>query len=79
MAIIDDYDDYANGLDPENNNSYEELSADDFALIISPIGELKTIILPEELPNETPRKLKELLEFLGVFDMSLIGGKTTFH
>lgn len=79
MAIIDDYDEFADGFDPEENHTHEELAAEDYALIIGPDGKLKSIILPEHLPQETPSKLKEVLELLGVFDMALIGGKTTFH
>jgi hypothetical protein len=45
-----------------------EIEDDDYGIILSPTGELKSVFLPENLPFELPEKLAKIFEILGYTD-----------
>jgi hypothetical protein len=45
-----------------------EIEDDDYGIILSPTGELKSVFLPENLPFELPEKLARIFEILGYTD-----------
>lgn len=63
---IDDYDD----------DDYEDIDPTDFAFVISSDGELKSLMMPEDLMNEPPKEIVEILKIFGIKDIHLIEPKT---
>jgi len=45
-----------------------EIEDNDYGIILSPTGELKSVFLPENLPFELPEKLARIFEILGYTD-----------
>ena len=45
-----------------------EIEDDDYGIILSPTGELKSVFLPENLPFELPEKIARIFEILGYTD-----------
>ena len=52
----------------EDGLSDTEIEDDDYGIILSPTGELKSVFLPENLPFELPEKLARIFEILGYTD-----------
>jgi hypothetical protein len=47
-----------------------EISEDDYGFILSPDGELKSMMLPENMPFDVPEKLAKIFEILGYTESS---------
>jgi hypothetical protein len=45
-----------------------EIEEDDYGIILSANGELKSIFLPDDMPFELPEKLAKIFEILGYAD-----------
>ena len=45
-----------------------EIEDDDYGIILSPTGELKSVFLPDDMPFELPEKLARIFEILGYTD-----------
>lgn len=68
----------------ETNNEYldwdddedEEFSKDDFGFIISPDGELKSVMFPDKLMDDPPAEILEILKIFGIKDFNEIGNNT---
>lgn len=68
---------------PENIEETEEVDegVDDFeegdyGFIIGPDGELKSIMLPEDLFEDPPSEIKKILKIFGIFDVYAMSNKT---
>ena len=68
-AIDQEYDDYYD----------EEITDDDFGIILGPNGELKSVFLPTDETAEIPETFYAILEIFGISDVSEIEGKPTIH
>lgn len=65
----EEYDDYYD----------EEITDDDFGIILGPNGELKSVFLPTDENAEIPETFYAILEIFGINDVSEIEGKPTIH
>jgi hypothetical protein len=45
-----------------------DLGEEDYGFILGPDGELKSVLLPENMPFEVPEKLAKIFEILGYSD-----------
>jgi hypothetical protein len=62
------------------NEAYEgELGEEDYAFIVGPDGELKSVFTPEKPPFETPENVLKLLHIFGIHDTETIDGPPTLH
>jgi hypothetical protein len=68
---------------PENIEETEEVDegVDDFeegdyGFIIGPDGELKSIMLPEDLFEDPPDEIKKILKIFGIFDVYAMSNMT---
>lgn len=66
-------------LDFEEEVYEEEMSGEDYAFIIGPDGELKSVFLPDELPFNPPKNIAKILKVFGIADISDIDGTETLH
>lgn len=57
----------------------DTLGDDDYCLIVGPDGELKSIMVPDNVPFEVPEKVAQLLSVFGITDVSNIAGNSTLH
>lgn len=44
----------------------DDYDENDYGFIIGPDGELKTLMLPEDLMDDPPAKVKKILKILGI-------------
>lgn len=56
-----------------------ELGDDDYCFVIGPDGELKTVMLPDNLPFKTPKNIEKILKLYGISDVSNMSGIETLH
>lgn len=54
----------------------EEIDADDFGFIISPDGELKSLMYPENLMEDPPEEIKMILRIFGIDSIDDIDNRT---
>lgn len=57
----------------------ESIADEDYCFILDSAGNLKTIMLPDDVPFEMPENVIKLLSMLGVSDPDNISGQTTLH
>jgi len=50
----------------EEYDEDNEMERDDFAFVIGPDGDLKSMIIPEHLMNDPPEEVKMILEMFGI-------------
>lgn len=61
----------------ESFEEYEDdFNDDDYGFIIGPNGELKSIMLPEELMEDPPKEIKKILKIFGIKDIHSLEPKT---
>lgn len=58
------------------DDDFEEYDERDFGFIISPEGELKSIMFPENLMDDPPKEIKRILKIFGIKDLNDITPKT---
>jgi len=64
----------------EIDNQYEDdISDDDYVFVVGADGELKQVILPENVPFNAPKKINKILKIFGVHDVSNIDADATMH
>jgi len=63
-------------INEENDFSDEEFCDGDYGFIISPNGELKSMMFPEDLMEDPPKSIKKILKIFGITDINLITEKT---
>lgn len=56
-----------------------DIEDEDYAFILGPDGELKSIFLPETVPFKTPKKIARILKVFGISDIGQVGGDITLH
>ena len=57
----------------------DDISDDDYVFILGSDGELKQVILPENVPFNAPKKINRILKIFGVHDVSNIDSDATMH
>lgn len=57
----------------------DTLSDDDYCIIVSADGEIKTIMLPDNVPFELPENVSKMLAVFGITDSDNIAGTATLH
>lgn len=67
-----------------DNDEYDDADGDfsdeDYGFIISPTGELKTVMFPEDLMEEPPASIKKILKIFGIKDIHDLGDSdNTLH
>ena len=63
-------------INEEEDFSDEEFSEGDYGFIISPNGELKSMMLPEDLMEDPPKSIKKILKIFGIVDIHAITNST---
>lgn len=63
-------------INEEEDFSDEEFEEGDYGFIISPTGELKSMMLPEDLMEDPPKSIKKILKIFGITDIHLLSEKT---
>ena len=48
----------------------------DYGFIISPDGELKSMMFPETLMEDPPKAIRKILKIFGIKDIHTLGGQT---
>jgi hypothetical protein len=57
----------------------DDISDDDYVFILGSDGELKQVILPENVPFKAPKNVNKILKVFGVHDVSNIDLDATMH
>jgi hypothetical protein len=57
----------------------DTLADDDYCIIVGPDGELKSIMLPDDVPFELPENVTKMLAVFGITDADNIAGNATIH
>lgn len=63
-------------INEEEDFSDEEFEEGDYGFIIGPTGELKSMMLPEDLMEDPPKSIKKILKIFGITDIHLLSEKT---
>jgi hypothetical protein len=63
-------------INDEEDFSDEEFEEGDYGFIISPNGELKSMMFPEDLMEDPPKTIKKILKIFGITDINVITEKT---
>jgi hypothetical protein len=72
-------------INDEDNNDDEvefidaNIADEDYVFIIGPDGELKQILLPDDLPFELPEKVNQVLAIYNVTDVENLVISPTIH
>lgn len=53
-----------------------EFDPEDFGFIIGPDGKLKTLVIPDELFEDPPKEVLEILKILGIDDFYALDNQT---
>ena len=56
--------------------SLEILEEGDYEFVISASGELKSIVIPEELMEDPPKSVKRILKIFGITDIHVLNSST---
>ena len=57
----------------------DDISDDDYVFVLGSDGELKQVILPENVPFKAPKNVNKILKVFGVHDVSNIDLDATMH
>lgn len=63
-------------FEENTDEDFEEYDERDFGFIISPEGDLKSIMFPENLMEDPPKEIKKILKIFGIKDLHDIAPKT---
>lgn len=63
-------------INKDEDFSLEILEEGDYEFVISASGELKSILIPEELMDEPPKSVKRILKIFGISDIHLLNNST---
>ena len=63
-------------INNEEDFSNDDFEEGDYGFIIGPDGELKSMMLPEELMEDPPKSIRKILKIFGIKDIHLITEKT---
>jgi hypothetical protein len=63
--------------EPDNTEKFDlDDEDDDFGFIISSEGELKSMMIPEELMEDPPPQIKKILNIFGIKNIHTIDNRT---
>jgi len=63
--------------EPDNTEKFDlDDEDDDFGFIISSEGELKSMMIPEELMDDPPPQIKKILNIFGIKNIHTIDNRT---
>lgn len=65
--------------DLEMNVVDADIADEDYVFIIGPDGNLKQILLPDDIPFELPENINKMLEIFGINDVNSLAVSTTLH
>ncbi len=57
----------------------EDIADNDYVFVIGPDGDLKSVLLPDDVPFELPENIAKILEVYGITDVDDIEGNATLH
>jgi hypothetical protein len=60
----------------EDDESDEDFNENDYGFIIGPDGELKTLMIPEDLMDDPPTEVKKILRIFGIKNIHQIEPRT---
>jgi hypothetical protein len=63
----------------EDNDDYEEdgdIDEDDYVFVLSPEGELKSLMFPEYFMEDPPKEVQKILKILGIKNIHLMEPRT---
>jgi hypothetical protein len=60
----------------EFDEGVDDFEEGDYGFIIGPNGELKSIMLPEDLFEDPPDEIKKILKIFGIQDIYAMSNKT---
>lgn len=63
-------------LEESVDDEFEEYDERDFGFIISPEGDLKSIMFSENLMEDPPKEIKKILKIFGIKDLHDLAPKT---
>ena len=64
----------------ESDHQYEDdIDDDDYVFVVGSDGELKQVLLPENVPFKAPKNINKILRIFGVHDVSNIDKDSTMH
>jgi len=63
-------------INKDEDFSSEMLEEGDFEFVISASGELKSILIPEDLMEDPPKSVKRILKIFGITDIHLLNSST---
>jgi len=63
-------------INKDEDFSSEILEEGDYEFVISASGELKSILIPEELMDDPPKSVKRILKIFGISDIHLLNNST---
>jgi hypothetical protein len=63
-------------INKEEDFSFEELEDGDYEFVIRADGELKSIMIPEDLMDDPPKSVKKILKIFGITDIHLLNNST---
>jgi hypothetical protein len=63
-------------LQEEIDTDDEDFNDEDYGFIIGPNGELKTMMLPEDLMDDPPLEVKRILKIFGIKNIHQIEPRT---
>jgi hypothetical protein len=66
----------ATQINEEDYEDDEDFTDEDYGFILGPDGELKSLMIPEDLMENPPKKVLKILKILGIKDIHDIEPKT---
>ncbi len=63
-------------INKEEDFSAEEFEEGDYEFVIGADGELKSIMIPEDLMDDPPNSVKKILKIFGIKDIHLLNDDT---
>lgn len=66
-------------LDRELDVYDTDIADDDYGFILSADGELKSVFLPDVIPEDLPENIQKLLAVFGILDISDLDTPQTLH
>ena len=63
-------------INEEEDFSDDDFEEGDYGFIISPNGELKSMMFPEDLMEDPPKTIRKILKIFGITDINVVTEKT---
>ena len=56
-----------------------EIEDEDYVFVLGPDGELKQVILPDDVPFKAPKNIAKILKLFNIHDIGDIAGEEPIH